>query len=195
MGRYYWNKKTTVEEAYDLTIFQLKEMGLLADNASKCITWVNSRSGNITSVWITVTVTGEPHIRLEYSVMRGGNETEHDSTVFLTSTPCNYGGIRFWFMCPVCLKRVGGIYRVPGGFYFACRRCCDLSYHSRNACCITAMGVAERQAKKLRGELKRWTYNGSPTRKYRRVLRLERKVGAFARIAMSNLRRMQGRMG
>ena len=192
MSRYYPNKKTTVEEAYDLTIFQLKEMRLLADDAWRCITWVNNRSGNIASVWVTVNVTDEPHIRLEYTVTRGGIETEHDFNVSLTTTLCHYGGIRYWFVCPFCSKRVGGIYRVPGGLYFACRKCQDLTYRSRNRTGIALMGHTGRQIDKLREKIKRWTWRGYPTRKVRKLHALEQKQRAISNRVLSKYARFLG---
>ncbi len=56
--------------------------------------------------------------------------------VELTTTPCNLGGIRFWFLCPLvensvpCGKRVRKLYLPPGESYFACRSCYNLTYRS-----------------------------------------------------------------
>jgi hypothetical protein len=43
-------------------------------------------------------------------------------------TSCNYGGLRPWFICMTCGRRVAKIYL--GGKYFACRHCLDLTYRS-----------------------------------------------------------------
>lgn len=56
--------------------------------------------------------------------------------VELTATPCNYGGVRLWFVCPLyiagraCRRRVGRLYLPPGGRYFGCRHCYNLTYVS-----------------------------------------------------------------
>ncbi|MHC4269878.1 MAG: hypothetical protein ACYSWS_04665 [Planctomycetota bacterium] len=53
--------------------------------------------------------------------------------VRFVSTPCYYGGQRWWFICPlvvngeVCGRRVGVLY-LGGGEYFGCRHCYDLTY-------------------------------------------------------------------
>jgi hypothetical protein len=49
----------------------------------------------------------------------------------LTTTKCNYGGERVWFLCPTCNKRVGTLYRKPLSDIFLCRHCLDLTYNLR----------------------------------------------------------------
>ena len=44
--------------------------------------------------------------------------------ILFTETTCNYGGIRKWFRCPACSKRV----RVLFGHEFECRKCLSLKY-------------------------------------------------------------------
>ena len=48
----------------------------------------------------------------------------------LVRTPCNYGGARAWFLCPIkgCGRRVAILY---AGATLACRRCHQLSYPSQ----------------------------------------------------------------
>jgi hypothetical protein len=48
--------------------------------------------------------------------------------IFLDWTPCNYGGLRPWFSCMNCGRRVAVLYL--RGKYFACRHCHDLTYLS-----------------------------------------------------------------
>lgn len=58
----------------------------------------------------------------------GGEYIKYD--IRLDTTPYNYGGKRYWFLCPVCGKRVGKLYLLPEGRYFACRACNNLTYRS-----------------------------------------------------------------
>ncbi|MEX0380885.1 hypothetical protein AB3K25_04265 [Leuconostoc sp. MS02] len=44
---------------------------------------------------------------------------------FTTTSP-NYGGVRYWFVCPVCDKRKGTLYVVRS--VMACRECAKLQY-------------------------------------------------------------------
>ncbi len=46
----------------------------------------------------------------------------------LTTTPCHFGGIRYWLICPQCGKRAGTLYKKPLGHLLFCRECHNLSY-------------------------------------------------------------------
>ena len=46
----------------------------------------------------------------------------------LTSTKCNYGGSRIWFICPNCQNRIGALYCKPSSDEFVCRNCNNLKY-------------------------------------------------------------------
>jgi hypothetical protein len=54
----------------------------------------------------------------------------------VTSTVPRFGGLRWWFVCPLavngrdCGRRVGKLYLPDGARYFGCRRCHDLVYRS-----------------------------------------------------------------
>jgi hypothetical protein len=54
----------------------------------------------------------------------------------LTYTIPNYGGIRWWFLCPVskdgvlCNRRPSRLYLPLDEKYFGCRQCHDLTYMS-----------------------------------------------------------------
>ena len=51
--------------------------------------------------------------------------------VRLQSTPCRYGGVRWWFECPRCGRRVGKLYLPPRAVAYRCRLCWDLRYRSQ----------------------------------------------------------------
>lgn len=87
--------------------------------------------------------------------------------VFLTSTRPTFGGLRWWFRCPIkdsrgyrCENRVGKLYLPPGDVYFGCRECHRLTYtsHQSHKC---GLGMLRRMAahsgqdiKGVRGMLK-----------------------------------------
>jgi hypothetical protein len=48
----------------------------------------------------------------------------------LDSTEPNFGGVRWWFLCPKCNGRVSHLHRPSHTYYFFCRHCYDLSYES-----------------------------------------------------------------
>ena len=42
----------------------------------------------------------------------------------VTATQCNYGGLRYWWQCPKCARRVGVLYALPWQFNeWSCRHC------------------------------------------------------------------------
>jgi hypothetical protein len=47
----------------------------------------------------------------------------------LTTTIPRFGGLRYYFLCPRCRRRVGKLYDVRG---WACRRCHRLTYQSQH---------------------------------------------------------------
>ena len=178
--RYYYNRKATAEESYDVSIFRLKKQGMLSGCKSTAITWTSSLTGKEGSIGLTIDMTAEePYARFNYTTTnKSGDSTEHEYRAYLINTNCNYGGIRWWFACPGCGRRVGVLYMVPGNNRFFCRHCNNLSYHSRNETHpLGILGITEREIKRLRSEIKRWTWRGRPTRKVRRLQALERKMG------------------
>jgi len=172
-GRYYYDRKATVEESCGLTIKRLRELGLLTGCQSTTINWTNSMFGKRITLLVTADVTTEPNVKVTYSLSdRSGN---FESKVDLETTPCNLGGRRYWFVCPLCGRYVGGLYLPPGSVHFGCRHCYNLTYRSRNRGFVEASGHLSRQIKNLQGEIKRWTWRGEPTKKVKRLHALERK--------------------
>jgi len=48
---------------------------------------------------------------------------------FTTTVP-HFGGVRYWFICPYCKRRVGTLYSPRLERYFKCRHCHNLTYKS-----------------------------------------------------------------
>ncbi len=142
MSPWRWNKKTTVEDCRSLGIKDLKRLGILRQGVSYGywpISWVNAEGETVASIglWAEWEPGGPGRVRLSYSIGRPGEEKESlDYSVRLEATPCNYGGERYWFVCPLvtngcaCLRRVGKLYLPRGGKYFGCRHCYNLTYRS-----------------------------------------------------------------
>lgn len=180
MGRYYWNSKTTVEQATQLSIFKLKEFGLLSGYATSTLTWTRSLSGHKSSIGIIVS-THELYAQVNYTITDNtGSKNDFGYRIPLTTTPCHFGGVRYWFTCPLdCGRRVGTLYLTSGGQYFGCRHCYNLTYESRNESRLGRPGgigyflVQERKLEERYEQLKRRFYAGKPTRKYRQVLKIQ----------------------
>lgn len=57
-------------------------------------------------------------------------QKESTYTIGIEKLPCNYGGFRFFFKCPLCQKRMRMLYLAQTSI-FLCRKCLNLSYKSQ----------------------------------------------------------------
>ncbi len=76
---------------------------------------------------------------VEYSIFAAYSELRlryyHKDGIFeqeipLVNTTPNYGGTRWWFLCPKCSLRISRLYKPLDACYFFCRHCHDLTYTS-----------------------------------------------------------------
>lgn len=188
----------TVEDCRSVSISFLKKHDYFCGYRSGRIFWTNSMGEETGSIGVVVSIMdGENFVRFYYTVTdrSSGEKTEYDYKVRLTATPCNFGGLRYWFICPLsrngvyCGRRAAKLYKAPGAYYFGCRHCYDLSYESRNETRTGMFGVfgqvlkAERQTEELYGQIKRWTHRGKPTRKARRLRALEDRSARYVSLS------------
>lgn len=186
MGRYYYPKRGEVESYKQIKVSFFKEHKYLNEGymGGRIIF---SRSGEETgSIAVQSYIgIGEQYIKLIYTQTdrETGDKKEFDYKVPLTTTPCYFGGRRYWFTCAVfksgvyCGRRVGVLYK--GGDYFACRHCYNLSYNSRNLSGIFKVAgqvISEPELEKLYFSVKRKYYKGKRTRRYLRYLKKARKA-------------------
>ena len=74
----------------------------------------------------------------------------------LQTTEPRYGGLRWWFSCPLqmkgvpCGRRVRKLFLPPGSHYFGCRNCHNLTYDSRKE---NAMNRALTKTQRIRVRL------------------------------------------
>jgi hypothetical protein len=52
-------------------------------------------------------------------------------SIKLTTSKTGFGGIRYWFECPICKIRVGVLYAHPLNQKVGCRQCLSLEYRKR----------------------------------------------------------------
>lgn len=50
--------------------------------------------------------------------------------ISLDRTSLNYGGTRWWYICPTCSRRVAQLHMPSRAYYFRCRHCYRLTYES-----------------------------------------------------------------
>jgi len=141
--------KTTVEDCLTLSMAAVADCDGFREWVpwSGEITWTNVRTGEETATIGTVFrplpegTKWDGRLRLKYTITRpqyGGEDevTEIDYWIDLETTPCNFGGERWWFRCPLvkngnpCGRRCFKLYEPPGADYFGCRECYDLTYES-----------------------------------------------------------------
>lgn len=66
-----------------------------------------------------------------------------DKHVWLASTACNYGGVRWWFSCPCCQRRAAVLYIMGGAL--RCARCGRVSYASQRGDAMDRAWIKQRK--------------------------------------------------
>ncbi len=142
--------KTTVKDCLTLSMGAVADCEGFRERVPWAgeITWTNVRTGEETATIGTVfrpMGDGERwdgRLQLRYTITRPpGSDRDEDKTrmrywIDLETTPCNFGGERWWFRCPLvkngnpCGRRCFKLYEPPGADYFGCRECYDLTYES-----------------------------------------------------------------
>jgi hypothetical protein len=125
---YRWDARDTTESQKRIDIRYMKKNGFLRSGCSGSLTWTcgSEEAGNINFRVI------DGFLKLSYLIRMYGSDWEPvEESVKIAWTPCNYGGHRPWFLCPIigCGRRVAVLY--GAGRYFACRHCYDLAYQSQ----------------------------------------------------------------
>lgn len=179
MGRDYPNAKLVAEDCRRLSIADLKRWGYFNNRPIGVFTWKRPGRNDYT---IGARInwhcgTEAMYLRLSYRETDPitGTQRDFDYTVDFTTTPCNYGYHRFWFVCPGCTRRVGVLYQRNS--VFACRHCHNLSYASRNENSRFRgypWRVIENDVKreKLEARVKHRYYAGQPAKLHQRILAL-----------------------
>lgn len=183
--------RNEADDAKKISTSFLKKYGYFHGWKSGTITWTRSGAWgeHKSSVGIEVsTLEGDGYLRIEYTqTEQGGEKKSFDYKIPLTTTPCPYGGERYWFTCPwykngvYCGRRVGTLYK--DGDYFACRHCYELTYSSQKVNRRYKMFhlfnvlTLEQKIEELRKQIKRPYYRGKPTRKQRQLDKLYGQAG------------------
>ena len=132
MGRRPWTTRKTVEECLALDATKLAHSGALRKQpgSESVHCWFDSLGRPCHAV--RVVIVSRQVIRLQYEA----NAREMDVALNVTVTPCHFGGLRYWFLCPGtnfmhgCSLRVSRLYLPPGSSRFACRLCHNLTYYT-----------------------------------------------------------------
>ncbi|MFH2035897.1 MAG: hypothetical protein ABIJ45_05785 [Candidatus Zixiibacteriota bacterium] len=129
VGRGVWFKKRLVDDCWKLDIKELTSNYIFDLDWQLIMNWKSSW-GKTASIGLDI----HPprNIRLYYTVTKNsGEKTDYDYITHYESTRCNYGGKRYWFLCPNCGRKCRILYLPPKSNYFACRKCYNLTYRSQ----------------------------------------------------------------
>ena len=187
--------RNIVEECRRLPIYFLKQSGLLKRSAKSVVSWKGISGVEKIEIFVRRSV-GMTTVWLAYSINdpRSHKRRVINYAINLTSTECNYGGSRYWFVCPLtsngvpCQRRVGVLYLPPNGSFFGCRHCYDLTYEARNENRrykyheYLEFIRFEEKIKRLKKTTKRSFYAGKPTRSQKQLMKLHARVGHFSRL-------------
>jgi hypothetical protein len=120
-----WGAKDTIESTKCLDIFRLRK--IIPLGASYCIGQLTWGSTSCISYQLN-----KDQIILDYKFTSGHYEGEAlRYAIPLVTTHPHYGGVRYWFSCPSCWRRVGKLYLARKRF--ECRGCARLAYESTRA--------------------------------------------------------------
>lgn len=72
---------------------------------------------------------GCPSVEVSWKIQLEDGIEEYNQNIFITWTPCYFGGKRPWFVCPRCQARAVYLYHLD---LFACRKCQRLTYETQS---------------------------------------------------------------
>lgn len=132
------DKKISVEECYIIDVNEIARDDKLRVGAVGVYTWSNQFDEHLLRVDFSTVPSGYMKRALllmyRWEDWRGEDSEDVSLPILLQTTYPNYGGVRWWFTCPLivegkpCNRRVGKLYLPPGERYFGCRHCHNLAY-------------------------------------------------------------------
>jgi hypothetical protein len=139
-GRIQWSSRAVVEDCISLSITQLLRRGIIGSGSGGgTLSWRNVETGEengSVGFWVDAEDVELVILHLKYTVTIDDVKTDIKEAVRLSYTRPHFGGKRWWFLCPLkkngkaCCSRVGRLHLPPGGHYFGCRKCYDLTYQA-----------------------------------------------------------------
>lgn len=129
-----WKPRKPTAESLALDVRRLsRDHGQFTEASQSIRTWRDpDTQAPVASVAVRITSTlgCAPKMALRYTTNRGEVASSVVSVVDLDKTLPHFGGVRYWFICPSCKRRVAKLYVPFRHDRFLCRRCHDLTYQS-----------------------------------------------------------------
>lgn len=139
-GRAVKEPKTTTDRCLSLDILKLKRWGYFKNPTGTTgeISWMldGERTQSIKYTRV-IPPSGNEFFQLEYNFTNNKGQAHNVCYgISITSSPCHFGGVRHWFICPCkrdgkpCGRRTRILYQQGPTTYFSCRQCGNLTYRS-----------------------------------------------------------------
>ena len=90
--------------------------------------WYNDDLGTVATIRLYVDNVAR-FIRFEYRETIAGRSRDVRIAAWTETTPCNFGGVRWWFRCPNCRRRCARLFIVNRGM--GCLVCLRMAYASQ----------------------------------------------------------------
>lgn len=131
-GRGYGYRTRTQEDSlWRFSMSSLRKHGVIQEECicSGVWQWLINGEKRSSIGYFVDTSCESPYIKVNHTNKRTGEE--RDYKIRLCHTTPNYGGKRWWFICPAqgCGKRVGVLFLAS---ILACRHCYNMAYSSQN---------------------------------------------------------------
>jgi len=130
-SRWRWySKRICAEDCRVLDVNLLRRDGFLRSGVAGTVTWPDGGKIDVVEVRLAGDVA---FIRLAYSITWAGQRQNFGYRVDLVQVPRLVDKHSWVFRCPLqgCDRRAVKLYLPPGGRYFGCRHCYDLTYRKR----------------------------------------------------------------
>jgi len=72
----------------------------------------------------------QPILRVTLSPVGSGMADGQSHIIAFTGMKPHLGGTRWWYVCPLCNRRMSALYLPPNASHFGCRLCYNLTYRS-----------------------------------------------------------------
>lgn len=124
-----------VDHCRTLNINRLVMTGVIKKGVGQSGTWVwtdsetgekKSSIGYESNAWDL----GDAYLRVQYTLTESGKAMDYN--IPLIATKAHFGGVRFWFKCPLTGRKVTKLFLPYGATVFACRQAYRLKYASQS---------------------------------------------------------------
>ncbi len=117
--------KRTVDDTPEISVFDLREAGAFdrfgTTTGEAAVGWGQS-------ITFEAYMYGQDNSKIY--LHHGANGRPTIDIALLESTPCHYGGVRWWFVCPDTDERAAKLYLAGRPARFASRKAHNLTYRS-----------------------------------------------------------------